>query len=231
MELSVVIPAWNEADNLGRLLPQLHTVLSDLVDEYEVIVVDNQSPDATEQVCTAAGADLVQQTEPGYGGALWAGFERASGEYVLTMDVDLSHGPGIIPAMWGHRSDADLVVASRYVEGGSSEMPRYRHMLSIILNVVYSRVLSLPVKDVSSGFRLYRASALSGLDLRCNGFDALEEILIKCHAGSCKIVEVPFRCALRGSGTSKVKLLQFSVSYLTTLIRMWKLRRSSVPNA
>jgi len=226
MELSVVIPSLNEADNLIKLLPQLRAVLSGVVDEYEIIVVDNHSADATGEVCAAAGVDLVHQAEPGYGGALWAGFERACGEYILTMDADLSHVPDFVPTMWDHRSDAELVIASRYVEGGSADMPRYRHILSLILNVVYTRLLSLPVKDISSGFRLYRASALSGLDLQSNDFDALEEILIKCYAQGFEIVEIPFHYVPRDSGKSKVKLLRFGLSYLRTLVRMWRLRRS-----
>jgi dolichol-phosphate mannosyltransferase len=244
MELSVVIPALNEADNLAKLLPQLHGVLSNLDyaslpfnrsrdsafvapdTEYEIIVVDNHSPDATAEVCATEGAILIQQTEPGYGGALWEGFRQASGRHILTMDADLSHVPDFIPAMWNRRTDAELVIASRYVEGGSSDMPRYREVLSIILNVVYTWLLSLPLKDISSGFRLYRASAVRGLDLRSNDFDALEEILIKCYARGYKIIEIPFQYAPRSTGKSKVKLLQFGVSYLKTLIRMWRLRNS-----
>ncbi|MBM4429243.1 MAG: glycosyltransferase [Chloroflexi bacterium] len=235
MELSVVIPALHEAENLARLLPQLHTVLSSLGEGqkpagqgggYEIIVVDNHSTDGTAEVCAAEKAALVHQTEPGYGGALWAGFERASGEYILTMDADLSHVPNFIPTMWQHRDNAELVIASRYVEGGRADMPKYRHVLSVILNQVYSRALSLPVQDLSSGFRLYRSSILKNLDLRSHDFDALEEILIKCYAAGCKILEVPFHYVPRHTGKSKVKLLQFGLSYLRTLLRMWKLRNS-----
>lgn len=243
MDLSVVIPALREADNLARLLPWLHQVLSELATaspdemqdenrterravEYEVIVVDNHSPDATKQVCAEEGATLVQQREPGYGGALWAGFEQATGDYILTMDADLSHVPDFVPEMWSHREDAELIVASRYVEGGGADMPRYRHVLSIILNAVYTKLLSLPVEDISSGFRLYRASTLHGLDLRSTDFDALEEILIKCYASGSRIMEIPFHYVPRNEGKSKVKLLQFGFSYLRTLIRMWRLRNS-----
>jgi dolichol-phosphate mannosyltransferase len=243
MDLSIVIPSLREARNLEKLLPWIHTVLRELECEaasagqasaaggprhvlYEIIVVDNHSTDGTEQVCAEHGAQLVHQTEPGYGGALWAGFERASGEYVLTMDADLSHLPDLIPTLWCSRDEAELIIASRYVEGGGAEMPLYRHVLSIILNTVYTRLLSLPVSDISSGFRLYRASTLEGLDLRSTDFDALEEILIKCYAEGSRILEVPFRYVPRNEGRSKVKLLQFGASYLRTLFRMWKLRNS-----
>jgi glycosyltransferase involved in cell wall biosynthesis len=244
MDLSVVIPAWREADNLAKLLPQLHRVLSDLEMssshdrgsmessgpargiEYEIIVVDNHSPDATEEVCRDNGTVLLQQTAPGYGGALWAGFERATGDYVLTMDADLSHVPDFIPAMWERRDDAEVVIASRYVQGGGADMPRYRHVLSVILNVVYTKALDLPVEDISSGFRLYHADILRGLDLQSTDFDALEEILIKCFAEGCKIAEIPFRYVPRDEGRSKVRLLHFGISYLRTLFRMWRLRNS-----
>jgi dolichol-phosphate mannosyltransferase len=226
MDLSVVIPAWNEAGNLAKLLPQLHSTLQQLGCEYEIIVVDNHSPDETAQVCSSARATLLQQTSPGYGGALWAGFAAAKGEYILTMDADLSHTPDLLPNLWGARQSAELVVASRYVEGGSTQMPGYRHVLSIILNQVYTRILSLPVKDISSGFRLYRASVLRGLDLRSSDFDALEEILIQVYARGYKIAEIPFRYVPRDQGRSKVKLLRFGMAYLKTLWRMWKLRNS-----
>jgi dolichol-phosphate mannosyltransferase len=244
MELSVVIPAWKEADNLAELLPQLQAVLSNLSSDsasavgsrsreasqegvtYEIIVVDNHSDDGTEEVCAREGATLIQQTAPGYGGALWAGFERACGEYVLTMDADLSHEPDFVPEMWQRRLDGEVVIASRYVEGGSAHMPWYREVLSIVLNTVYTKILDLPFKDISSGFRLYRASALSGLDLESNDFDALEEILLKCYARGYRIIEIPFRYVPRVTGKSKVKLWQFGVSYLRTLLRMWKLRNS-----
>jgi len=243
MELSVVIPAWKEADNLAKLLPQLHAVLSRLDGiapaghegpaeasgegiSYEIIVVDNHSADGTADVCAAEGATLIQQSEPGYGGALWAGFEHARGHYVLTMDADLSHEPDFVREMWQGRLEGEVVIASRYVEGGSAEMPWYREVLSIILNTVYTKVLDLPFKDISSGFRLYHASALSGLDLQSNDFDALEEILLKCYARGRRIIEIPFRYVPRLTGKSKVKLWQFGLSYLRTLLRMWRLRNS-----
>jgi dolichol-phosphate mannosyltransferase len=226
MDLTVVIPAWNEAGNLAKLLPQLHSTLQTLGCQYEIIVVDNHSPDETALVCSSSGATLLQQTSPGYGGALWAGFAAAKGEYILTMDADLSHTPELVPGLWGARKNAELIIASRYVSGGSAEMPVYRHILSIILNVVYTRVLSLPVKDISSGFRLYRASVLRGLNLQSSDFDALEEILIQVYAHGYKIAEIPFRYVPRDQGKSKVKLLRFGRAYLRTLWRMWKLRNS-----
>lgn len=226
MDLSVVIPAWNEADNLVKLLPQLHAVLAQIGCEYEIIVVDNHSEDTTAEVCQAAGASLLQQTEPGYGGALREGFKHASGEYILTMDADFSHAPEFIPLMWSERTNADVIIASRYIGGGSTDMSWYRYVLSIILNRVYTRVLSLPVRDISSGFRLYRASILRDLDLKSNDFDALEEILVECYGQGYRIIEMPMHYRPREQGKSKVRLLRFGIAYLKTLFRMWKWRNS-----
>lgn len=226
MDISAVIPALNEAENLSKLLPLMHQVLSGLVAEHEIIIVDNHSRDATEVVCAAGDALLVQQTEPGYGGALLAGFQRAKGEYILTMDADLSHIPSFIPGMWARRDDAEVVIASRYIEGGSADMPWYRYWLSVILNTVYRSVLDLRVRDISSGFRLYHASVLAGLDLRSNDFDVLQEILIKSYAEGYRIIEVPLDYVPRDSGKSKAKLIGFGRSYLRTLLRAWKLRNS-----
>jgi dolichol-phosphate mannosyltransferase len=226
MDLSVVIPAWNEADNLRKLIPSLHQVLAGLGIEYEIMVVDNHSSDGTADIGEAEGATVIQQTDPGYGGALWSGFKRASGPHILTMDADLSHPPDFVPTMWAHRDEAEVVIASRYVEGGEADMPAYRHVLSVILNWVFTRALSLPVQDISSGFRLYHTAVVRDLELESSDFDALEEILIKCYASGCKILEVPMHYVPRDAGKSKVQLFKFAVSYLRTLVRMWRLRNS-----
>ncbi|HEM60985.1 MAG TPA: glycosyltransferase family 2 protein, partial [Chloroflexi bacterium] len=101
MQISVIIPALNEESNLKALLPRLHKVLSNLkVHPYEIIVVDGGSTDHTTEVSHELGARAVVQEEPGYGGALKDGFRSAQGDYVLTLDADLSHNPDFIDRMW-----------------------------------------------------------------------------------------------------------------------------------
>jgi ubiquinone/menaquinone biosynthesis C-methylase UbiE len=101
-----------------------------------------------------------------------------------------------------------------------------RRILSKILNVTYARVLSLPLKDLSSGFRMYRIGAVKNLQLKARDFDVLEEILIRVYAEGWSVVELPFRYMTRGSGRSHAKLLKFGIAYLKTLGRMWRLRNS-----
>jgi len=95
-----------------------------------------------------------------------------------------------------------------------------------VLNLVFRRAVSLPFRDLSSGFRLYAAPVLAAIELESHDFDINQEVLIKTYAAGHQIVEVPFHYRPRGSGRSKVKLVRFGVSYLRTLGRMWKLRNS-----
>ncbi|HJX39506.1 MAG TPA: glycosyltransferase family 2 protein, partial [Anaerolineae bacterium] len=130
MQMSVIIPALNEGNNLRVLLPRLHQVLAALAPlGYETIVVDGGSTDDTVEVVESLGARVVFQEEPGYGGALKAGFQAAEGDYLLTLDADLSHDPSFIERMWAARQEAEVVVASRYVPAGSARMPLVRKVL------------------------------------------------------------------------------------------------------
>jgi len=224
--LSVVIPAWNEAGNLRLLLPRLHTALTALGIGYEVIVADAGSNDGTAEICRAEGAACLQVGARGYGLALGAGFRQAAGTYVLTMDADFSHPESFVRTLWERRGEAELLVASRYCPGGSALMPRTRRWLSRTLNLMFSAGLHLPVRDCSSGYRLYRADVLAGLVIRAREFDALQEILIRVHACGHRILEVPFRYEPRRHGTSHARVLAFGVQYLKTFGRMWRLRNS-----
>src|SRR3954454_302404 len=159
MDLSVIIPAHNEGENLLSLLPNIRAILDKLGISYEVLVVCRAVDALTARAAEASGARTLEQTERGYGGALIAGFKAARGAYYLTMDADLSHPPAFILDLWGKRERADVIIASRYVSGVRGIMPWGRYVLSRVLNAVFSRGLSLGVGDMSSGFRLYNASA------------------------------------------------------------------------
>lgn len=228
LELSIVIPALNEAKNLSRLLPEIHQSLVALLERraYEIIIVDGGSEDNTREISHESGAEVVVQTNSGYGNALVEGFGKAAGEYILTMDSDLSHAPQFILAMWQARHSADIVIASRYIKGGYAKMPFVRKVLSKILNVIFTKALSLPCSDISSGFRLYRAAVLREISLESRNFDILEEIFIRCYTNGRNIIEIPFAYVPREEGESHVKLWKFGISFLITFWKMWKLRNS-----
>ena len=225
-DLAVLIPAWNERENLELLLPALRETLDGLGVRWEIIVADGGSRDGTAEAAARRGARVIQQRRPGYGAALMEAIAASQASYVVTMDADLSHRPTFIQDLWRHREEAEVLIASRYVPGGESQTHWFRRLCSRILNVTYARVLSLPLHDISSGFRMYRRDILLGLQCRARDFDILEEILIKVHALGFRIRELPFRYLSRGTGRSHARFLKFGWAYFKTLIRMWQLRNS-----
>lgn len=228
MNLSVVILALNESENISILIPRLRAVLSTVMSEveYEIIVVDGGSTDDTACIADELADRLIIQSSPGYGCALREGFEAARGNYVATLDADLSHEPSFLPTMWRERSHAEIVIASRYEAGGTVDMPLTRLMLSHVLNTIFRLTLSLPVRDMSSGFRLYSTGVLEKIDYSGTNFDVLPEIIVRSYVNGWRIREVPFHYAPRQHGSSKARLIRFGLSYLRTLARMWRLRNS-----
>ena len=226
VDLTIMVLAWNEADNLRTLLPRIRAVLERLHLSYEVIVVDAGSTDGTPRVAAEGGARVARQTEPGYGGALRMGFGVARGRYVATMDGDHQHDPDFLEAMWAERDNAALVIASRYVEGGRADMPIYRKLFSRILNRLYGFGLGVQFRDMSSGFRLYRQSVIKTIAVEGRNFDVLEDILLRIVADGHQVVEVPLHHKARFTGRSHVMLLQFVVSYLRTFWRLRQLRNA-----
>jgi dolichol-phosphate mannosyltransferase len=138
-----VIPAWNERPNIEVLVPQLQDVLRTIGVASEIVIVDANSPDGTAAAAERLGARVVQQVERGYGGALLAGFAATTAARIVTMDADLSHPQSFIESLWNSRGAADVLIASRYVAGGSAEMPRYRYVLSRILNITFAVLLRM----------------------------------------------------------------------------------------
>lgn len=226
MDISVLIPVLNEGQNLKILLSLIKLKLNLLTSAYEIIVIDGGSRDNTQKICDEFGVKVIMQSKPGFGTALQEGFEFAKGNFIITMDADLSHEPEFIERMWTNRLHADVIIASRYIEGGFSRMSLFRYILSKILNRVFSFLLSLGIKDLSSNFRLYRKAALDSIQINGRGFDILEEILVKIYCKGWKIIEVPFDYKPRRYGKSHLRLMRVWKDYLKTLFKMWQLRNS-----
>ncbi|MEN6624971.1 MAG: glycosyltransferase family 2 protein [Candidatus Sumerlaeia bacterium] len=224
MDVSLVIPALNEAGNIGEVIARARRVLDGMGVAYQILICDGGSRDDTIEVARQAGAEPFLHVGKGYGAALRDGFARARGEFIVTMDSDLSHEPEFIETMWGVRDKADIVIASRYVRGGLAEMSAFRAVLSKILNITFTTILQIPVKDISSGFRLYRRSAVEQISFDANDFDVLEEILIRLYVRGQRVLEVPFHYMPRKEGRSNAKLFKFAIAYLKTLCKMMRLR-------
>ena len=226
IDLSIVLPVRNEEENLRQLIPKLHAVVFDIGISYELIVVDGNSRDNSIATARSNGAIAFAQKEPGYGPALKEGFAAAHGEYILTLDADLSHEPDFIHKLWFNRKRAVVIIASRYCTGGVAFAPWTRRLLSRILNRFFQSGLALPIKDISSGFRLYRSDVVKPLTLESKSFEVLEEILIRAYADGWRILEVPFTYFPREHGRSNAQILRFGLRLLRTFLRMRALRNS-----
>jgi len=226
LDLTVMLPAYLEADSLRELLPQIMAAARALTPKCEVLVIDTPvSLDATPEVCAHNGARHIRQTGGNhYGDAIRTGIAAARGRFLLCMDADGSHNPSTFAALWEQRDAADIVIGSRYVPGGQTENPAILIVLSYVVNLTFRLVFHLSARDVTTSLRLYRTRILKPLTLESHDFDILEEILIRAvtQRPPARIVEIPVTFERRKAGKSKRKLLQFAFSYLSTL---QKLRR------
>ncbi|AFL88173.1 glycosyl transferase [Terriglobus roseus DSM 18391] len=232
LELSVVMPAYREADSLRMLLPNLVPAVAKLSNRFEIIVADSMTPvDDTAEVCGENGVRCVPRRGGNtYGDAVRSGIESSSGRYVLLMDSDGSHNPAELFKLWNQRGKCDLVIGSRYVRGGSTENPAILILMSRVLNLAYKFAFHLPVADVSNSLRLYRGEQLRSLHLVSSNFDIVEEILIRLVAGKthATVTEVPVTFEQRKAGESKRHLPTFVMSYFSSMAKMRAFRNEEM---
>ncbi|MBQ2973299.1 MAG: glycosyltransferase [Clostridia bacterium] len=228
MNISVIIPSYNEEDNLRILLPGLNEILSSLQIEFELLVIDAlMSEDDSEQVCQKNNAKYIRQKTTGYADAFRTGTELSRFESILVVDADNSQDISKIPEMYNALlNGADVVIGSRYTDGGTTDDPPVSVFMSKLLNYTYRILLGFKEKDVSTDFRLYRKELLNGIVTECSNFDVIEETLfyLKNQNKSLKIVEVPINYRQRAEGVSKRKLFKFICDYIRLLFRLFHLR-------
>jgi dolichol-phosphate mannosyltransferase len=224
MDLSIVIPAYKEDKNLEVLLPELNRVLSASGLNGEILVVDTMQPmDDAPAVCKRFNARYINRAGGNnYGDAVRTGIANADGKYVIFMDADGSHSPSFIPKLLAERDNYDIVIASRYVESGGSDNALLLIAMSKTLNITYSLILNIPCNDVSNSFKLYHGEQLKKLELFCDNFDIVEEIIFKlCRNGkNVRIKELPFFFKARLFGKTKRNLVLFICTYLITILRL-----------
>ena len=219
-KIVVVVPTYNERDNLRVLVEQLMALgLSGL----HVLVVDDGSPDGTGDVAEKLAVDypgavgvLHRAQKDGLGRAYVAGMTRAlaeGAEVVVQMDADLSHPVPVVPVLVEtlRTAEAAVVLGSRYVAGGSTatDWAWHRKALSAWANLYVNAILRLGVHDATAGFKAWRASALRSIDLgsvRSDGYSFQVELLHRAAQRGLRIVEVPIRFSERVRGASKMSL-------------------------
>jgi dolichol-phosphate mannosyltransferase len=226
MDLSIILPVVNERDNLRVLIPRMCALMERERLDFEIVVIDGASTDGTREAATDLGARVVSERRRGYAGALETGFAEARGDYVLTLDADMSHEPAFVSKLWSARNQADIIIASRYVHGGIAYTSLMRDWLSRVLNFGMRWMLSMPVRDMSSGFRLYRREALADLNIQSRNFEVQEEVLVKAYAQGFSIHEVPFTYFPREAGRSHARVLRFGIDLAGAALKLWTLRNS-----
>ena len=228
MAISAVLLSYKEEENLKLLLPKIRSNLEKTNEEFEIIVIDTAKPlDNTRIVCEENGANYFNQKYPGFGGAFKTGIEVANNDKFLILDSDGSHNPKYITKI--HKkflTGADVVIGSRYVNGGKTFDKNISIIMSKVLNTVFRIALGIKAKDISTDYRMYDTKQLKRVNLECVNYDVLQEVLLKLKINNPKLVikEIPISFNKRIYGESKRKLIPFIVSYIKTLFRLIKIR-------
>jgi dolichol-phosphate mannosyltransferase len=233
-DCTVIIPTYNERENIGALLPQVLKL-----PRFRVLVVDDNSPDGTAEVVARLASEepriglLSRPAKQGLGTAYIAGFRRALSEgaaYIYEMDADFSHDPSYLPTLLAAaETQYDLVLGSRYVAGGgTANWGIIRKMISRGGNLYARVILGLPVMDATGGFRCYRRRVLEAINLdeiHSNGYSFQIELVYRTLRAGFQIGEVPIIFPDRRVGQSKMSRR----IVLEALLTVWRLRFSRIP--
>jgi dolichol-phosphate mannosyltransferase len=207
----VCLPTYNERENLEPMIRALGQK------GVSVLVIDDNSPDGTGELADRLAAELDhvdvlhRETKEGLGPAYLAGFRHAladGAELILEMDADFSHDPDDVPRLIREAGEADVVLGSRYVDGGSiRNWGRLRRLVSAAGSGYARRVLGVPVNDLTGGFKCFRREVLETLDLEAissRGYAFQIETTYRALRAGFKVVEVPIAFADRERGGSKM---------------------------
>src|ERR1035438_2863488 len=230
-KLALVIPTLCEAENISHLLDQVRSVLDPLKFPYEILVVDDDSPDGTGVVVSSVAlADprvrlLVRKGERGLSGAILHGWQHTDTTILGVMDADLQHPPELLPKLLSAIQDGrDLVIGSRYTPGGDLGQwnPARKFLSAAAVWVTWPlQRAHLRAKDPMSGFFMVRRSCLERITFQRAGFKLLLEVLVRGRI--CSVEEVPFAFGLRYRGASKANF-KVAWDYALLLARLYAAR-------
>jgi dolichol-phosphate mannosyltransferase len=210
----VILPTYNEAENLERIVG---AVLEHLPDSSRVLIVDDNSPDGTGEIADRlAGSSesisvLHRERKDGLGPAYLAGFRvalDAGAQRLIEMDADFSHDPSYLPSLIEATEHADLAIGSRYVPGGGvTEWGAFRRFVSRGGSAYARAALGLPIRDLTGGFKCFRREVLEAIDLdtiQARGYAFQVETTYRAIRAGFKVVEVPIVFKDRREGASKM---------------------------
>jgi len=214
MKISVIVPMYNEAESAANTVARIEDVLKG--QDYEILVVNDGSSDSTLKRANDAASKnqrimvVSHRTNLGLGSAVRTGFSNAKGDYVITIDADLSYDAKYIPILikeLEQNPDVDIVVGSPYMPSGvTSNVPFFRLLLSKMGNRMIAYAMNTKIHTVTSILRIYRRDVVDSLDLDSKGPEIEVEILAKAATLGYKIKEIPAVLKGRDRGKSKFKL-------------------------
>jgi dolichol-phosphate mannosyltransferase len=237
MTCFIVLPCYNEEENIEPLVNTIARVLTPCT-TYQIIAINDGSRDKTleilKELCGKYPLRLLEhETNRGLAAALQTGLSEAiklssKEDFIITMDSDNTHDPKYIIDMMKAAKKADIIIGSRYVENGRQlNVPFYRVIMSRAVNFLIAKVMKIPAKDATSGYRCFKASTLQKLDLISNhnliesrGFEASLEILAKAFWCNSTIKEVPITLDYgKKRSRSKMRLFPTIKGYLALLVK------------
>lgn len=222
MEVSVIIPMYNEEENVLHTLQEVKNVLRQY-SPFQIIAVDDGSADNTLTLLEQYASEnqevevLKHPVNMGMGKALVTGFKNAKGKVIVTLDADLSYDPNYIPLLvWKlHEENADVVIGSQYMHGGKTEgIPFIRLFVSKMANRIVGYSMNENISTVTGILRAYRKEVLDSIEIESRGTAINPEILSKAIALDFKIIEVPVTLKGRELGESKVQFKSTTISHL-----------------
>jgi dolichol-phosphate mannosyltransferase len=223
--VSVILPTYNEKENVDKVIKE---IIRNVFDLKEVIVVDDNSPDCTWDVVqniskTDKRIKLIRRLdERGLTSAIWTGIMNAQGEYIAWMDCDMSMHPEVIPNLLSGLKDFDIVIGSRYVPGGKDIRPFFRRFVSKCLNIFAQAVLVIPIKDLTSGFVVAKRDVFRKVSLQGDYGEYCIRFLHEAFKKKYKIKEIPYVFTDRTDGKSKSEegFFSFGWGYFKMILRL-----------
>jgi len=227
--VSVIVPTYNERENLPILIERINKIFVDGGIIGEAVIIDDNSPDGTGQLAEQLRRKykflrvIHRPSKLGLGSAYREGFRAAVGKLLFTMDADLSHDPAHMPQFIERAEHADVVVGSRYVKGGGIiGWGLYRKLVSKVANFLAGIVVGADVNDITSGYRAYRKEVLEKVpleEIRSSGYAFQLEIISEIRKKGFKIDSVPIVFTDRRKGRSKLGMREI-LSFLMLTIKL-----------
>ena len=224
--LSIILPTYNESENILLLIQAIKKVLKK--NNFEILVVDDDSPDRTGYLVQKKYAlkknirALIRKKDHGLAASILAGIKKSNGSHIIVMDTDFNHDPKILSLFISQKNSYDLLIGSRYINGGGMEN-RMRYYLSFIYNVIIKLLLGLKTHDNLSGFFLIEKSHLSKMNLEriFKGYgDYFIRFLKVSDTNGLRIKEIPVYYKNRVAGESKSKFVSMFLSYSQTVMEI-----------